>query len=153
MSHSQQAEVSQEAVAGMMEMTQCTAQQAQFMLEASMGDMHRAMAMYYGEAGPVKAAFFRTSSISKCLVFLACSVSMCHTLLRGAACNTSQSNLLLTVTSCTAEESQLAASPPTRFAPTRVAATPPRPLAPLPGQHLGVDHKQCMPAVMLPLPA
>ena len=83
MSHSQQAQVSQEAVAGMMEMTQCTAQQAQFMLEASMGDMHRAIAMYYGEAGPVKAALF---SYKQCFQMLGFSGMLClhvsHTAVR-----------------------------------------------------------------------
>ena len=130
----------------MMEMTQCTAQQAQFMLEASMGDMQRAIAMYYGEAGLSGQHCLSTHKLQvlRMLAPLACSVSICHKLLHGAVHKILQSSLLLTVASCAAEESQIAASPPGRSSPMRVAATPPRPLAPLPGQHLAGDTERRM---------
>ena len=126
----------------MMEMTQCTAQQAQFMLEASMGDMQRAIAMYYGEAGLSSQHNLvkkQAASLPNACP-LACSVCKIHKLMHGAVHSTLQNNPLLTGASCAAEESQLAASPPRQSAPLRVADTPRRPLAPLPGQHLAVNN-------------
>ena len=120
----------------MMEMTQCTAQQAQFMLEASMGDMNRAIAMYYGEAGLSRVLSLYKQQVFQMHPRLACSVPIYYTLRYDAVHSASQNNLLLTVASCAAEESQLAAPPPSRSSPMRVAPTPPRPLAPLPGRHL-----------------